>query len=43
MLPTRTAADLIGGQWQLLNGLKAMPRALVSDDVAAPGGAGVPN
>ncbi|MGP4014232.1 IS21 family transposase [Streptomyces sp. 4N124] len=37
MLPTKAAADLIAGHWQLLTGLGAVPRALVWDNEAAVG------
>lgn len=37
MLPTKAAADLIAGHWQLLTGLGAVPKALVWDNEAAVG------
>jgi transposase len=37
LLPTRTAADLFAGWWQLIAGLEAVPRALVWDGEGAIG------
>lgn len=37
MIPTRTAADLIGGHWVLLNRFGAVPRELVWDQEGAVG------
>ena len=37
MLPSRQAPDLLAGQWQLLERLGAVPRALVWDNEAAVG------
>ena len=37
MIPTRQAGDLFAGQWTLLSGLGAMPKALVWDNEAAVG------
>jgi transposase len=37
MLPSRQAADLVSGHWDLLSGWRAVPRALVWDNEAAIG------
>lgn len=37
LIPTRTAADLFAGWWQLIGGLGAVPRVLVWDGEGAIG------
>lgn len=40
MLPSRQAADLVSGHWDLLSGWRAVPRELVWDNEAAMDAAG---
>ena len=41
MVPSRQAGDILGGMWQLFNGLGMVPKALIWDRESAIGGTGI--